>query len=66
MQLLGMTPEPKQWTAVAAIGEGEQRADGVGGIPQGRQAGPVRRPALHVLVMGAAQELDAAECALLL
>jgi hypothetical protein len=41
------------------------RADAVGGIPHRRQAGPVVRPAVHVLLMGGLHELELAEFALI-
>ncbi|OPZ11924.1 MAG: hypothetical protein BWZ10_02140 [candidate division BRC1 bacterium ADurb.BinA364] len=47
----------------ACLGQRQHRRDGVRGVPHWRQSGPIGRPAFHVLVMGAAQELNAAEFA---
>ncbi len=44
--------------------QGQAGADAVGGVVHGRQAGPVIGPAVHVLLMAAAQELDASQFAL--
>ena len=41
----------------------QARADAMGRIPHGRQAGPIIRPAVHILLVAAAQELDASQCA---
>ena len=43
--------------------DGQAGADAVGGVPHGGQAGPVVGPAVHVLLVGASEELDAAEFA---
>src|SRR5581483_2811048 len=42
----------------------QTRTDAVGGVVHRRQAGPVVGPAVHVLLMAAAQELNAAQFAL--
>ena len=44
--------------------ESQAWADAVGGVVHGRQAGPVIGPAVHVLLMAAAQELNPAQLAL--
>src|SRR5262249_22736963 len=44
--------------------QGQARADAVGGVVHGRQAGPVVGPAVHVLLVAAAQGLDPAQLAL--
>jgi hypothetical protein len=44
--------------------DGQAGADAVGGVPHRRQARPVVRPAVHILLVAAAEELDFSQLAL--
>ena len=62
---LRIVPEPKHdtYSAVALV-KRQHRPDAVRGVPHRRQARPVVRPAVHVLLMAGLEELDLAQLAL--
>ena len=56
-----MRPEPWQTTLSGQLADDRQtRTDAMGRIMHRRQAGPVVGPAVHILLMAAAEELNAA------